>query len=466
MRASTLLLVLVALVLVAAVSDGQRFTMITNNTVPDQYPRVSEDGGVCTWVGGSDAWVWDGGPAPRQLTSVGNIPIPYYLTISGDGRTVGFVSNRSVWTVPVSGGAPTLSYQANSPDSTQGPLTLSYDGSLICFTKYDGTTKSSDQWVAKTDGSSALNVTNRQGTSYHDREGWMSADGKSVVYTALVGGARNVWIVNADGTNARPLTTFTTAGNIRFPVIDRFGKNIAYGYEATSSIYQIYTVPSAGGTSILVSKPGADSWMPYLSELDGDKVSFKTQELGSSQEEVFIAWIDGSNRRQVTNFQGGITRLTNSSHALNGDGTIGVYVTDQDYQSQNPTRDREIILWHDALSRSGPVSPGATVNLLLDVPSRPNEIYLVRCSFNRQPGFPLPGAGTVPLNPDALFFLSGAVPSIFQNFAGTLDGNGVATAAIAVPNSAALRGLRFYAAFVAVGTSGIFISDSLSLTVL
>jgi len=452
-------------VVLTVITSAQRFTMITNNTTPDQYPRVCEDGSVCTWVNNGQAWVWDGGPSPRQITTGTSIPIPYYQTISGDGRSVGYVSNKAVWTVPVSGGTPVKAYDAASSGSVQGPLTLSHDGKFICFTKYDSSSRSSDQWVAKTDGSSAINVTKRNGTSYHDREGWMSADGTTVTYSVSLGGAREVWLVNADGSNPRKLTNFGTNDNIRFPVLDRFAKIVAFGRNISSSVYQIYTIPTIGGIPTGVSKPGVDSWMPYLSELDGDKVSFKTKELGTS-EEVYMAYTDGKNRRQITTFQGGITRLTNSSHALNGDGTVGVYVTSQNWQNQNPSGDREIMLWHDALSRGGVVAPGKTVQLNLDVPGRPGDLYILRCAFNRSPGFLLPAVGTVPLNPDDLFILSGAVPSIFRNFGGVLDKNGMAFASIAIPNVPTLRGLRFYAAFVAANPQSLFISNSMSLTIL
>jgi len=463
-----LFLILLAL---AAFAGAQRFTMITNNTaISDEYPRISEDGSVCAWIAransGSprDAYSYDG-TTVRQLTTGLNIPIPYGLTISGDGRLVGYIDNQTVWVVPSTGGTPKQAHVAGSGNSVQGPLTLSYDGSLICFTKYLGSASSADQWIARTDGSKAWNVTNRNGTSYHDREGWLSGDGKWVTYTQLVQGARNVWIVASDGSNPQRVTSFTTAGNVRFPVIDRFGSILAFGMEATPNVYQIYTTFPVGGQPILVSKAGVDSWMPYLSELDGEKVAFKTQEPGQGREEVYMAYVDGTGRRMITNFGAGLTRLTNSSHALNGDGTIGVYNTDQDFMGQNPTRDREIILFHDALTRRGPVSPGKTVILSLDVPGRPNDLYLVRCAFTRSPGIPIPGAGVVPLNPDDLFILSGAAPQIFSNFAGVLDKAGTALAGIALPNIPQLSGIRFYAAFVVVGTSGVMISNSLSLTI-
>ena len=72
------------------------------------------------------------------------------------------------------------------------------------------TSGKSDQWVAKTDGTSATNVTNRAGTSFMDTEALMSGDGSTVVYTAEVAGAREVWLVDSDGANKRKITSFGT----------------------------------------------------------------------------------------------------------------------------------------------------------------------------------------------------------------------------------------------------------------
>ena len=44
--------------------------------------------------------------------------------------------------------------------------------------------------------------------------------------------------------------------------------------------------------------------------------------------------------------------------------------------------------------------------------------------------------------------VSGLAPSIFNNYAGTLDATGSATAAIRIPKIPALKGTRIYSAFV------------------
>lgn len=91
--------------------------------------------------------------------------------------------------------------------------------------------------------------------------------------------------------------------------------------------------------------------------------------------------------------------------------------------------------------------PGSTFVMTLSDPSAPSAGYFAAASFSTGPGIPL-AIGTVDLAPDALFFLSGAAPTIFQNFTGALDSSGSATAAIRIPGASALQGVRFFVSFV------------------
>ena len=70
--------------------------------------------------------------------------------------------------------------------------------------------------------------------------------------------------------------------------------------------------------------------------------------------------------------------------------------------------------------------------------------HLLLVSFTgTQPGTPLPGGATLPLNIDALTWavMNPAFSSIFSGFMGTLDPNGEATAQLVVPPIPQLAGL-------------------------
>lgn len=82
--------------------------------------------------------------------------------------------------------------------------------------------------------------------------------------------------------------------------------------------------------------------------------------------------------------------------------------------------------------------------------------YQAACSFGNG-GIPIGGGRSIPLTADALFGLTagGALPAVFQSFAGVLDANGQATVGIAPPNDPALVGLVMYFAFVTANGSTI-----------
>ena len=103
------------------------------------------------------------------------------------------------------------------------------------------------------------------------------------------------------------------------------------------------------------------------------------------------------------------------------------------------------------LTGSGTGKIGTTVNLFLDAGVGDAGLpYQLGSSF---------GSGPIPidtrllgLSVDDLLVISvnGWVPAIFQNFSGVLDASGKATAAINIPNFAALDQLRIYTAFVTI----------------
>jgi hypothetical protein len=97
---------------------------------------------------------------------------------------------------------------------------------------------------------------------------------------------------------------------------------------------------------------------------------------------------------------------------------------------------------------SGVPARGATVTFYLAAPGGGGHWYQVGSSFGQGP-IPLGPHRLLPLSPDPLLVIStsGAFPMFFQNYLGTLDSNGAATARMTIPNLVALKGVRFYTAF-------------------
>lgn len=432
---------------------AQTLVQVTSNASGyyDQYPAISEDGQIFAWcgkdpvAGRNQVWVADLRTLkPRMLTSGAGIPIPYPIGLSGDGTTIVYMESNNLWTVPVAGGTPKqiTTYTGNKRVRTYG-ITMSRDGSLACYTTYDSGTTLYDVEVVNTVTTSIVNITKH--TSNDFCTGGISGDGKTVAFTANRGNAGDqVWLANADGTNIRKLTSFAS-GNAFYPKLDFWARICAFE-SSQSSQYEIYTIFTDGtGLTDVSQNPSNQDRRPWIST-DGDRVTWKSTR--GSGSDIYMAYPDGTGLRQLTQFGNMSPSLTNASHALNGDGTFALFASPFNYKGGNPEGDYEIYLWKDALTRTGRAAPASTVVFNLEDASRPNAAYAVRCSMGRSPGIPIPGVGTVPLTIDALFWLSGLLPSMFQNFDGNLNAQGLGAASVVIPKAPALIGFGFYTSFV------------------
>jgi hypothetical protein len=436
----------------------------------DQYPVISDDGSIIAWCGTdpvarrNQVWIADTRTfKPQMLTNGNGLPIPYPIGISGDGTTIVYMESNNLWAIPTAGGPPRqiTSYTGNKRVRNYG-ITMSRDGTLACYTTYDSGTRIYDVEVVNTSTKKVVNIT--RSTAGDFCTGGISGDGKTVAFTQnrTSAAADQVWLANADGSNIRQLTKLTS-GNAFYPKLDYFGSILAFE-SSQGGRYEIYSVYTRNGVQTSVSlNPTLDDRRAMMAS-DGDRVTWKSDR-GSTARDVYMAFPDGTGQRKITPFGDLQPSLTNSSHGLNGDGTIAVFATPNDYKGGNPEKDYEIWLWRDAFTRSGPATPGSTIVLLMEDVSRPGAAYVVRCAFSRAPGIPIPGVGTIPITPDALFWLSGIAPTIFQNFAGMLNAQGRATASVAIPNVPALRGFSFYATFV-TANPGLKIYNPLKVLIL
>ena len=92
----------------------------------------------------------------------------------------------------------------------------------------------------------------------------------------------------------------------------------------------------------------------------------------------------------------------------------------------------------------------------INAPLQNSQNYVVAASFGISPGTPLPGGRTLPLNPDALLFLSIA-GNLIRNNLGVLDNNGRTTFRIRLPEGLP-NNLQFYLAFLTSNQQVGFIS--------
>jgi len=129
----------------------------------------------------------------------------------------------------------------------------------------------------------------------------------------------------------------------------------------------------------------------------------------------------------------------------------------------------EVYVASATLAGSGSGAPGTSLDFTLKSAADAGLPYQMGSAFGNGPISI--DSRKLELSPDDLLVLStsGAVPSIFQDYAGLLDAQGEAKAKLNIPNIPALKGVRIYTAFVtlkATAPSGVSsISNSFMFTV-
>ena len=204
--------------------DGSRIAFSRSPIDEGDLLVMDADGsGVTPLAGGSDfAWSPDGariatvtGSSQPDLMVVDadssgstRLAAGQYPAWSPDGTRIAFVP----WDEPVrliqvidveSGDRSTIAQEISDP---YGPV-WSPDGTRIAFISVGG-----DLWVAPAGGGQPVRLTNGLQTAY--APAW-SPDGAWIAFTVQTVGAdfvsSDIWLVRADGANARPLTTTGTA---------------------------------------------------------------------------------------------------------------------------------------------------------------------------------------------------------------------------------------------------------------
>jgi Tol biopolymer transport system component len=177
----------------------------------------------------------------------------------------------------------------------------------IVFTRYGASSANPEIYMANVDGSDLTRLTVKAGV---DNEPSLSHDGRTVVFVSNRSGTFRIWTMNADGSNAAPLNTGSSAdipeSSPRFNPAD---DQILFGSPRTNTT-QIWTVPAAGGEATQVTHEAngafSGSWSP-----DGD----------------FVFYVDGVNRAKIH-------RIATSSGSVVDYVTNGGNVSGQDCSSE------------------------------------------------------------------------------------------------------------------------------------
>ena len=211
----------------------------------------------------------------------------FYPSLSPDGGTIYFSSKRSggfeIYSININGDE--LQRLTRDIGSLYAPE-LSPSGELIVFAKSgDGL------WVMKPDGDSPRPLTDRD-----DIDPTWSPDGSMIAFASSRNGARQLFVMNADGSNIQQVTDLNNMGGRSTWSPD--GTRLAF-YRGSAGDHNIYII-NIDGTGLVQLTNGGDNLGPSWSP-DGNWIAFTSFRDGNN--EIYIIHPDGT----------GLTRLTNNT---------------------------------------------------------------------------------------------------------------------------------------------------------
>ncbi|MBV9443254.1 MAG: PD40 domain-containing protein [Acidobacteriaceae bacterium] len=175
------------------------------------------------------------------------------IAVSHDGRRLIYardIDDQNIWRVSLKNGR--LSAASNFIASTRRDIQARYspDGKRIAFES--NRSGNEEIWVCNADGSDAVQLT-YFANAWAGAPTW-SPDGKQIAFAANAAGEWDIYIVNSDGGKPRRLTYEGT--DETWPTWSRDG-NWIYYYSNRSKKGQIWKMRSSGGPEIQLTKEGA-----------------------------------------------------------------------------------------------------------------------------------------------------------------------------------------------------------------
>jgi len=220
-------------------------------------------------------------------TQLTNFPATaFYPSISLDGNTVYFSSHKSgnfeIYSISVDGGD--ANKLTDNIGSLYGPE-LSPNGEWIVFAN-----KGKGLWLMRTNGNKPHPLTDRD-----DIDPTWSPDGLMIAFASSRAGARQLFVMNADGTNIHQVINLDNMGGRSTWSPD--GTRLAF-YRGPKGDRNIYII-NVDGSGLVQLTHGGDNLGPSWSP-DGNWIAFTSFRDGNN--EIYIIHPDGT----------GLTRLTNT----------------------------------------------------------------------------------------------------------------------------------------------------------
>jgi Tol biopolymer transport system component len=253
-------------------TDGSRVRRLTHSPAFDACARYSPDGRWIAWCSGVGAaggvieiWIMRGnGRRMSQLTHLGGrMTFPDF---SPDGRTVVFsgllagVSNNEIYATSVQGSGLT---QLTDDPAEDLWAAFSPDGSRIAF--ISARTGLRQLWIMNADGSNPTQVTT-DSIAKGQLPRW-SPDGHRIAYSTddpLLG--QDIWVIDADGRN--PIQLTRAAAREFGPDWSPDGEQLAY-VDGSDPAQRTVMIINADGTGARPVKPFGNQFVPSWQPITG-----------------------------------------------------------------------------------------------------------------------------------------------------------------------------------------------------
>jgi Tol biopolymer transport system component len=163
---------------------------------------------------------------------------------------------------------------------------------------YSRYTQDTDIWRA--DGNTL--VRHPVSSTEFDSFAHFSTDGKKIVFSSGRSGGIEIWVANADGTQATPLTSLGGINN-DFPRWSPDGHSIVFHHAAADGSSDVWMIDAEGGTPRRLTNSPAVNSIPTFSH-DGKWIYFTSTRTGG--QEIFRIPFAGGPAVQLTHHGGGL----------------------------------------------------------------------------------------------------------------------------------------------------------------
>jgi uncharacterized protein YjdB len=176
------------------------------------------------------------------------------------------------------------------------------DGARLAFGRRSWPLGSCGIYVARADGSEVQQISDKCGSS----PAW-SPDGRTLAFSSF--NADTIYVVNADGSNVRPLFAFGSGRSVFDPTWSPDGTKLAFGgsWQASPGNWTgcIFVMNANGSGALCLGDTQGSGFSPAWSP-DGSQLAFgRSDSLGS---DIWLTNLDGSGATNLTRGNGAVAR--------------------------------------------------------------------------------------------------------------------------------------------------------------